>query len=141
MIVEPLLDDAAPDGVAVEMQGPPYTPLRPRRMSLMTHTLARAVKKGTAFPAFAKVPDFPICTFFFMDEAPNDVDLIETLKKLMSIDMLRCKLDFFGAAKFDPKSDRWTRITLYQGAPLAEDIQTGAAACDDWWLPVLALNP
>lgn len=57
------------------------------------------------------------------------------------IDMLRCKLAFFGAAKFDPKSDRWTRITLYQGAPLAEDIQTGAAACDDWWLPVLALNP
>ena len=46
-IVEPLLDDAAPDGVAVEMQGPPYTPLRPRRMSLMTHTLARAAKKGT----------------------------------------------------------------------------------------------
>ena len=89
-IVEPLLDDAAPDGVAVEMQGPPYTPLRPRRMSLMTHTLARAAKKGTAFPAFAKVPDFPICTFFFMDEAPNDVDLIETLKKLMSIDRLRC---------------------------------------------------
>ena len=56
----------------------------------MTHTLARAAKKGTAFPAFAKVPDFPICTFFFMDEAPNDVDLIETLKKLMSIDRLRC---------------------------------------------------
>ena len=72
------------------MQGPPYTPLRPRRMSLMTHTLARAAKKGTAFPAFANVPDFPICTFFFMDEAPNDVDLIETLKKLMSIDRLRC---------------------------------------------------
>ena len=89
-IVDPLLDDAAPDGVSVEMQGPPYTPLRPRRMSLMTHTLARAAKKGTAFPAFAKVPDFPICTFFFMDEAPNDVDLIETLKKLMSIDRLRC---------------------------------------------------
>ena len=31
------------------------------------------------------------------------------------IDMLRCKLSFFGASKFDPKSDLWTRITLYQG--------------------------
>lgn len=51
----------------------------------------------------------------------------------LPIDMLRCKLSFFGASKFDPKSDRWTRITLCQGAPLADDLATGA---DDWWLPV-----
>jgi hypothetical protein len=56
------------------------------------------------------------------------------------IDMLRCKLAFFGAAKFDPKSDRWTRITMYQGAPLAEEVQSGSSLCDDWWLPVLALG-
>ncbi len=53
----------------------------------------------------------------------------------LPIDMLRCKLSFFGAAKFDPKSDRWTRITLCQGAPLAEDIAAGGDV-DDWWLPV-----
>ncbi len=53
----------------------------------------------------------------------------------LPIDMLRCKLSFFGASKFDPKSDRWTRITLYQGAPLLDEI-TGENA-DDWWLPVL----
>lgn len=53
----------------------------------------------------------------------------------LPIDMLRCKLSFFGAAKFDPKSDRWTRITLCQGAPLVTDLQTNA---DDWWLPVFA---
>ena len=53
----------------------------------------------------------------------------------LPIDMLRCKLSFFGASKFDPKSDRWTRITLCQGAPLAQDLQQGA---DDWWLPVFA---
>jgi predicted nucleic acid-binding protein len=53
----------------------------------------------------------------------------------LPIDMLRCKLSFFGASKFDPKSDRWTRITLCQGAPLASDLQSGA---DDWWLPVFA---
>ncbi|MEQ6201499.1 hypothetical protein ABMC88_00465 [Sulfitobacter sp. HNIBRBA2951] len=51
----------------------------------------------------------------------------------LPIDMLRCKLSFFGASKFDPKSDRWTRITLCQGAPLAEDLNSDA---DDWWLPV-----
>ena len=53
----------------------------------------------------------------------------------LPIDMLRCKLSFFGASKFDPKSDRWTRITLYQGAPLFDEISTESA--DDWWLPVL----
>ena len=47
------------------------------------------------------------------------------------IDMLRFKLAFFGAARFDPKSDLWTRITLFQGAPLPEEIKT---AKDDWWL-------
>ena len=51
----------------------------------------------------------------------------------LPIDMLRCKLSFFGASKFDPKSDRWTRITLCQGAPLADELTGGA---DDWWLPV-----
>jgi hypothetical protein len=50
------------------------------------------------------------------------------------IDMLRCKLAFFGAAKFDPKSDRWTRITLAQGAPLFDEMDNA----DDWWLPVFA---
>ena len=52
----------------------------------------------------------------------------------LPVDMLRCKLSFFGASKFDPKSDRWTRITLCQGAPLAEEL--GAPEVDDWWLPV-----
>ena len=47
------------------------------------------------------------------------------------IDLLRCKLSFFGASKFDPKSDRWTRVTLFQGAPIPADI---AAGCDDDWL-------
>jgi len=55
-------------------------------------------------------------------------------KDCLPIDMLRCKLAFFGAAKFDPKSDRWTRITLCQGAPLAD----GLAEADDWWLPTFA---
>ena len=50
----------------------------------------------------------------------------------LPIDLLRCKLAFFGAAKFDPKSDRWTRITLAQGAPLFDEL----ASADDWWLPV-----
>ncbi len=56
-------------------------------------------------------------------------------EECLPIDMLRCKLSFFGASKFDPKSDRWTRITLYQGAPLLDELD--GADPDDWWLPVL----
>jgi hypothetical protein len=37
--------------------------------------------------------------------------------KTRPIDLLRFKLAFFGASKFDPKSDLWTRITMFQGAP------------------------
>ena len=57
----------------------------------------------------------------------------------LPIDMLRLKLSFFGANKFDPRSDRWTRITLYQGAPLFDEL--GDATADDWWLPSLDVTP
>ena len=36
---------------------------------------------------------------------------------MLAIDLLRCKLAFFGATRFDPRSDRWVRINLFQGAP------------------------
>ncbi len=41
---------------------------------------------------------------------------------LRPVNLMRCKLSFFGATKFDPKSDRWTRVTLYQGAPLPDEL-------------------
>ena len=53
-------------------------------------------------------------------------------KNCRPIDMLRCKLAFFGASKFDPKSDRWTRITLFQGAPIASEFISGNKNYDDW---------
>lgn len=56
-------------------------------------------------------------------------------ERCLPIDMLRCKLAFFGASKFDPRSDRWTRITLFQGAPVAGEIAAGET--DNCWLPVL----
>jgi len=36
---------------------------------------------------------------------------------LLPIDILRCKLSFFGATHFDPRSDRWVRINMFQDAP------------------------
>lgn len=53
----------------------------------------------------------------------------------LPIDLLRCKLSFFGASKYDPKSDRWTRVTMFQGAPLPEELQADGAL--DWAFPAL----
>ncbi len=41
------------------------------------------------------------------------------------VDILRFKLAFFGVSNFDPKSDLWTRVNMYQGAPLPDDIADG----------------
>jgi len=44
--------------------------------------------------------------------------------KLVPIDMLRPKLSFFGAVKFDPRSDKWLRICMFQGAPLPNELNS-----------------
>lgn len=54
---------------------------------------------------------------------------------MLPIHLLRCKLAFFGAGKFDPKSSRWVRITLFQGAPLVSEI--GQPFDDDWNFAVM----
>jgi hypothetical protein len=41
---------------------------------------------------------------------------------MLPIDLLRCKLSFFGASKFDPRSDRWVRICMYQDAPFPHEM-------------------
>ena len=51
------------------------------------------------------------------------------------INLLRCKLAMFGATKFDPKSDLWVRITLFQGAPLKG--QLSHENIDNWLFPSL----
>ena len=46
------------------------------------------------------------------------------------IDMLRLKLSFFGALKFDPRSDKWLRICMFQGAPLPDELKN----YDEQWV-------
>ena len=53
--------------------------------------------------------------------------------KMLPIDLLRCKLSFFGATRFDPRSDRWVRITMYKDAPFPDEL--GQAPADDWAFP------
>ena len=42
--------------------------------------------------------------------------------EMLPIDLLRCKLSFFGATGFDPRSDRWVRINMYRGAPFPHEL-------------------
>lgn len=43
---------------------------------------------------------------------------------ILPIDMMRYKLAFFGASRFDPRSDKWVRISLFAGLPLPDQIGT-----------------
>ena len=51
-------------------------------------------------------------------------------ENLVPIDMLRLKLSFFGALKFDPRSDKWLRICMFQGAPLPNELKD----YDEQWI-------
>ena len=51
-------------------------------------------------------------------------------ENIVPIDMLRLKLSFFGALKFDPRSDKWLRICMFQGAPLPNELRN----YDEQWV-------
>ena len=51
-------------------------------------------------------------------------------ESIVPIDMLRLKLSFFGALKFDPRSDKWLRICMFQGAPLPNELKN----YDEQWV-------
>ena len=68
---------------------------------------------------------------FIIEKFPYSEILDNTIgEKLMPIDMLRFKLSFFGAVKFDPRSDKWLRICMFQGAPLPSQLKN----FDDKWV-------
>ena len=52
---------------------------------------------------------------------------------MLPIDLLRAKLSFFGASRFDPRSDRWLRINMFQHAPFP--VELAALGADGWAYP------
>ncbi len=62
----------------------------------------------------------------------GDIQMNVLQKDTLPIRLLRCKLSMFGATKFDPRSDRWVRVTLFQGAPLFSEVHS-----DEWLFPLL----
>jgi len=51
-------------------------------------------------------------------------------KDTIPINMLRFKLSFFGANRYDPKSDRWLRVSFFSGAPFLSNLN--AENVDSW---------
>ncbi|KKD57895.1 hypothetical protein RN22_23925 [Grimontia sp. AD028] len=66
----------------------------------------------------------------------GDIQINVLAKNVLPMHLLRCKLSMFGATKFDPRSDRWVRVTLFQGAPIFAELGNGADT-DSWLFPVL----
>ena len=68
---------------------------------------------------------------FIIDKFPYSEIQDNTIgASLVPIDMLRLKLSFFGAVKFDPRSDKWLRINMYQGARLSNELKNS----NDTWV-------
>jgi hypothetical protein len=55
-------------------------------------------------------------------------------RDILPLHLLRCKLSFFGVSKFDPKSRLWVRNTMFQGAPLVDELDDPAR--DNWYFPL-----
>lgn len=70
-----------------------------------------------------------MCRTHYGDIQANLLD-----KEVLPMHLLRCKLAFFGVGKFDPRSKLWVRNTMFQGAPLLEEIDQSFN--DDWFMPL-----
>ncbi|HDM8043052.1 TPA: hypothetical protein P0E04_001165 [Vibrio campbellii] len=66
----------------------------------------------------------------------GDIQMNVLRKDALPMHLLRCKLAMFGATKFDPRSDRWVRVTFFQGAPLLDEINDPEYA-DSWNFPTM----
>lgn len=66
------------------------------------------------------------------NKAMGDIQMNVLHQSSLPMHLLRCKLAVFGATKFDPRSDRWVRVTFFQGAPLLDEIHQ-----DEWLFPLL----
>ncbi len=114
-------------------------PLAPARDAAMLHAaLAREDPHDTVAAFLMRAPQHRhiVRRIQLVDRCPYAEIRDNTIAHdMLPIDMLRCKLSFFGAGQFDPRSDRWVRINMFQGAPFPHDLHTETE--DDWIFPPL----
>jgi len=65
-------------------------------------------------------------------KAMGDIQMNVLHQSSLPMHLLRCKLAVFGATKFDPRSERWVRVTFFQGSPLLDEIHE-----EEWLFPLL----
>ncbi|WP_407334068.1 hypothetical protein [Enterovibrio sp. 27052020O] len=70
----------------------------------------------------------------------GDIQINVLARDVLPMHLLRCKLAMFGATKFDPRSDRWVRVTLFQGAPLYQELSSSNME-ESWLFPMLPDAP
>ncbi|RJX68339.1 hypothetical protein DZ860_17595 [Vibrio sinensis] len=70
------------------------------------------------------------------NKAMGDIQMNVLRQDALPMHLLRCKLAIFGATKFDPRSDRWVRVTFFQGSPLLDEIHDQNYQ-DNWIFPLL----
>ena len=116
---------------------------QPLGISWQIRQLARDLAQVPADSALADfLADFPehrhtvrraqlAASYPYMEVRDNLLDA-----EMLPIDLLRVKLAFFGANRFDPRSDRWLRITMFQHAPFPNELASQAG--DDWCYPQVA---
>ncbi|HCG95520.1 MAG TPA: hypothetical protein DEX20_07855 [Halieaceae bacterium] len=65
-------------------------------------------------------------------------------REMKPMHLLRTKLSFLGAQRFDPKGDRWVRVTFFQGAPLIAELNAEPVDLvdfDDWSFALAPQRP
>jgi len=65
-------------------------------------------------------------------------------REMKPMHLLRAKLSFLGAQRFDPKGDRWVRVTFFQGAPLIAELNAEPVDLvdfDDWSFALAPQRP
>lgn len=65
-------------------------------------------------------------------------------REMKPMHLLRAKLSFLGAQRFDPKGDRWVRVTFFQGAPLIAELNAEPVDLvdfDDWSFALAPRRP
>lgn len=112
-------------------------PLAPARdVASLFHALRNHDPQALVAEFLLQYPDYryAVRRVQLLQQAPYAEIRDNTISaSLMPIDMLRCKLAFFGATQFDPRSDRWLRICLYANAPYPEEL--ASADADTWIYP------
>ena len=89
-----------------------HAPTQVERVKAILRRAAQAYAGVLAGLAFDRVAGLP-----YAEIRDNLLDA-----QMLPIDLLRCKLAFFGASRFDPRSDRWVRISLFHGQPYPDEV-------------------